>query len=300
MMNLYEKGFDKKLSDDIDALIASDRIPHAVAVCSGSAAQRDEFSRYIAASLVCTEQNRPCGVCRNCLKAVNRSHPDIITVDPEAVNEKTFKIGLVRDMRTDAYILPNEAQHKVYILKSADKMNVQAQNAILKTIEEPPAHSSFILECESMANMLETVVSRVTVFNLGTDEKTFSEEENEQAAELAGRLALALTKPTELEFMRITAVFEKDRDLFPPVLKAMQIIFRDAVAVKAGSNSFMGSDIQTSREIASKISMDSLFQMINDIDSFNEGLARNANKNLIITRFSSVLRNSAMDLHNGG
>ena len=94
------------------------------------------------------------------MKAGINSHPDVITVDPTAQNEKTFKIALVREMKDDAYIIPNEASRKVYILKSADKMNVQAQNALLKLIEEPPSYARFILECESSSAMRAEEESR--------------------------------------------------------------------------------------------------------------------------------------------
>lgn len=293
MISLADKGINNKIANNINDIINKSRIPHSILIYGGSSEQRKYLSQYLACSFVCSEDKKPCGLCINCQKALSDNHPDIKTTDPEQVGEKIFKIALVRDIRTDAYIIPNEAQNKVYILRSADKMNVQAQNALLKIIEEPPEYARFILECESIAPLLDTIISRVSLYNLGSDKDETLDELKEKSWEIASKLANALTKPTELEFMRITSVFEKDKDFFPHVLKPLQIIIRDAVAIKVSSNVFIGKDTDTSRELASKLTLNALMKMINDIDEFNECIAHNANKNLLITRFSSVLRSSA-------
>lgn len=293
MISLYENGINKKIADNINEIIRKKRMPHSILIYGGGSAQRNKLSEYLACSFVCTSDNNPCGTCLNCQKVLNDSHPDVKIFDPEQIGEKTFKIALVREIRTDAYIIPNEANNKVYILKSSDKMNVQAQNALLKIIEEPPEYARFILECDSVAPMLDTIISRVSMYNLGSKHDDETNDIKEKAWGIASKLAYAITKPTELEFMRISSIFEKEKDFFQHVLKPLQMIFRDAVAVKVSSDVFIGKDINASRELASKLTLDALIKMISDIDSFNECISHNANKNLLITRFSSVLRSSA-------
>ena len=295
MLTADELGIRKELAENIKTLIKNDRLPHAILLRGAGSATRGKVSSFLAQAFVCEGENKPCGRCSHCMKVGINSHPDVITVDPAAQNEKTFKIALVREMKDDAYIIPNEASRKVYILKSADKMNVQAQNALLKLIEEPPSYARFILECESSSAMLETILSRVSLFDLGTDSDDVSDELRRKADDIAARLASAILKPTEYEFMKITAEFERDKELFEPVLPALQLIFRDAVIIKTGSNITLSDHADISREAASKLTLKALIKLTAEIDNFRESINRNANKNLMITRLSAVMRSAAYE-----
>ncbi len=278
--------------DTVNELIKRNKLSHAILIDGGNAVKRDDLALYIASSFIC-ENALPCGNCISCQKVLSGLHPDVNVYDPEADKEKIFKIDVVRDIRKDAYILPNEAKRKVYILKCADKMNIAAQNALLKTLEEPPEYARFILVCESRAALLETIMSRVTPFNLGADDYAITDEIGQKADELANSLALALADVTEVEFMRLTAVFEKDKELLPSVLSALQLIFRDAVALSAGSSQMLSSHADTAKQLASKLTVKALMGLVQNTEHFFECLNRNANKNLLITRFCSVLRNTA-------
>ncbi len=275
----------------VNELIKNARMPHAILLDGGSVSARNDAALYLAKAFIC--RNGICGICADCQKAENGTHPDIMVSDPDITGDKTFKIDVVRDIRKDAYILPNEAQHKVYILKNADRMNVSAQNALLKIIEEPPEYARFILVCESRASLLETIMSRVTPFSLGADDYAITDEYSQKADALANDLANALMSVTELEFMRLTARFEKDKDLFPLVLSSMQLIFRDAVAIKSSSELILSSHEDTARLLASKLSLRTLIQLIEVTEHFFDCINKNANKNLLITRFCSVMRNTA-------
>ena len=283
---------NNKVFDMVTELIKGKKLPHAILLHSGTGGDRNELALYIASSFICHE-TLPCGVCRDCLKLKSSSHPDVIVFDPEEKNEKTFKVDFVRKIRSDSHILPNEAVCKVYILKNVDKMNPSAQNAFLKTLEEPPAHVRFILLCESKAALLETIMSRVTPFNLGADDHKIIDENALKADELANSLAEALAEVTELHFMRISSVFEKDKDLFPLTLTSLQLIFRDAVAVSTGSKLVLSKHEDTARLLASKLSLKTLIRLVEDTEHLFDCLNKNANKNLLTTRFCSVLRNSA-------
>lgn len=295
MISLNEIGITNSLAENLGGLIKNGRLPHAIMLRGGSDALRGRLSLFLAQVFVCDRENKPCGKCTHCLKAESGNHPDVVIADPALQNEKTFKIAIVREIRDDAYIIPNEANSKVYILRSADKMNIQAQNALLKLIEEPPQYARFILECDSSSSMLETIMSRVTLFDLGTDTDSISDELRKKADETAARLAAAILMPTEYEFMKITAEFEKDKNLFEPTLPALQLILRDAVVIKAGSDITLSAHADISREAAAKLTLNALMKMSREIDNFRESISRNSNKNLLITRFSAVMRNSAYE-----
>lgn len=293
MLSLKEIGIKNSLAQNLEGLIEKDRLPHAILIRGGNSEQKGQLSAYLSRAFVCENLEKPCGVCSHCIKAENGSHPDIVTLDPTADGEKTFKIALVRELKDDAYIIPNEARSKVYILKAADKMNVQAQNALLKLIEEPPQYARFILECESSSAMLATVMSRVTLFDIGDGDLIINDELAERADETAAKLMQALLQPTELEFVRLTAEFEKDKELFEPVLSALKLIIRDAIAIKASSELTRSRHADISRSAAARLTMNSLIKSAEQINAFKESLGRNANKNLLITRFSAQMRSAA-------
>ena len=129
---------------------------------AGYAAARDLARAMVCASPV--DGVRPCGRCRHCQKSEKGIHPDILTVDrltdDKGKPRREIYVDQIRDIVADAYILPNEAERKVYIIRNADAMNAAAQNALLKILEEPPRFVSFILVAASAIPLLETVRSR--------------------------------------------------------------------------------------------------------------------------------------------
>lgn len=121
---------------------------------------RDMLALRIAAALLCSGSgDRPCGECINCTKVASAVHPDAIIVD-RLEDKREISIDQIRAVREDAYIVPNEAERKVYIIKNAGLMNTAAQNALLKVLEEPPASAAFILVAASEEELLVTVRSR--------------------------------------------------------------------------------------------------------------------------------------------
>ena len=93
------------------------------------------LAKKLAQQAVCTAGGRrPCGVCRDCVKAAGGSHPDIAVYGGKG-GSRSFHVEEVRQIRDSAAVMPNEAQAKVYILDGADHMTEQAQNALLKVLE---------------------------------------------------------------------------------------------------------------------------------------------------------------------
>ncbi len=124
-----------------------------------------KYAVKLAEEAVCSDSaNRPCGVCRNCRKVKKGIHPDVITIglplDDKGKPKKEIQVEQIRDMISDAYILPNEAERKVYIIENADCMNISSQNAALKLLEEPPAGVVILLCAVNAGQLLPTVRSR--------------------------------------------------------------------------------------------------------------------------------------------
>jgi DNA polymerase III delta' subunit len=129
---------------------------HATIVLGDAAAALD-YAKNAAASLLCEENGVACGHCRTCRKVAADNHPDVHLVDDTG---QSVGVDAIRQMVANAHIRPFEAEAKVYIIKRAEEMTVQAQNALLKTLEEPPNNTFFFLCGQAIGKLLPTVISR--------------------------------------------------------------------------------------------------------------------------------------------
>ena len=132
------------------------------------------LARALAAVLVCenpsADGSAPCGKCHACIQMKAETHPDVIVVTNERVGAvtKTGTLGVPvsRFIQSDVAVKPYEGNHKIYIIPNADHMNQQAQNALLKTLEEPPAYALFLLLTDNLAAFLPTILSRCVTIQL--------------------------------------------------------------------------------------------------------------------------------------
>ena len=146
--------------------IEEDKVSHAYIFNGPEASGKMMLAEAFAMALQCEgEGKRPCLECRSCRQAADHNQPDIIYVS----HEKPNTIG-VDDIRTqinnDIDIKPYSSRYKVYIVDEVQKMNQQAQNALLKTIEEPPAYAIILLLTTNADSFLQTILSRCITLNL--------------------------------------------------------------------------------------------------------------------------------------
>lgn len=141
-------------------------LPHALLFTGGDGPAAAEFA---AAAMECTaDHGRPCGVCRACRKVLSDIHPDVITVqDPE---HKLLSAETVRNVRSDAYIRPNEGERKVYVFPDCALLTEADQNILLKTVEEGPPSAAFLFCAGSAAAVLPTLRSRCVECKLHPEE----------------------------------------------------------------------------------------------------------------------------------
>lgn len=154
-----------------------EKLSHAYIISSSSEEAGLDKAYELAAKMLCSGAGqRPCGVCRDCRKVKARVHPDLTIVsqlvDDKGNRKKEIQIDQIRDMGADAYVLPNEAAEKVYIIERADTMNERAQNAALKLFEEPPRGVHFVLCAQNAARLLPTVRSRCVELHCGDADET--------------------------------------------------------------------------------------------------------------------------------
>lgn len=173
-------------------------ISHAYIIEGRPGSGRHLLASRLSAALCCAARlspaarDLPCGVCASCRKILSGISPDVITLGP-GDDRATFGVDAVRSLREDVHIFPNELEHKIYIIERADTMTVQAQNAFLLTLEEPPAYAVFFLLCEDAGALLETIRSRAPVLRM----QPLTPDETERAvlASMPSAGAIRLREP---------------------------------------------------------------------------------------------------------
>jgi len=150
----------EQIKEHMTKAVNEGHVSHAYLISGERYCGKEYIARLFAKALQCTGEGvKPCGLCPSCMQADSDNHPDIIHVS----HEKPNSIG-VDDVRVqinqDMAIKPYSSKWKIYICNEAEKMTAQAQNALLKTLEEPPAYGVIILLTTSTEAMLSTIQSR--------------------------------------------------------------------------------------------------------------------------------------------
>ena len=155
-----------QMKEHLMGAIQHGKVSHAYLINGERSSGKEFIAKVFAKALQCEEGGiEPCGKCHSCKQAESGNQPDIIFV----THEKPNSFG-VEDIRTqinqDIVIKPYSSKYKIYIMNEAEKMTVQAQNALLKTLEEPPAYAVIILITTNVEAMLPTILSRLVVLNM--------------------------------------------------------------------------------------------------------------------------------------
>ncbi len=147
-----------RIKEYLSNAVDGGQISHAFLFSGADGIGKKTLAGITARALVCqSDGEKPCGECSACVKSARESHPDIIHIRR---SEASIKVNEIRALKQDAYLRPNDGEKKVYLIHEADSMTQEAQDALLKILEEPPAFTVFLLLCYNEKSMLETVRSR--------------------------------------------------------------------------------------------------------------------------------------------
>ncbi len=166
MSNFNDIVGHEHVVDHLKKAIKFDKVSHAYIINGDFGSGKRTLANAFATTLQCeTGDDNACGKCKSCVQAASSNQPDIIWV----THEKPNSIG-VDDIReqvvNDVAIKPYSSRYKIYIINEADKLTVQAQNALLKTLEEPPEYAVIMLLTTNSEGLLQTILSRCVVLNL--------------------------------------------------------------------------------------------------------------------------------------
>lgn len=287
---MFEKlSVNASFKKSIETAVMNSRLSHALIFEGGDSDTRLAAAKETAKALVCKGDNRPCGICSCCFKAGNDSHPDIHILK-KSDDSTMIKVDEIRDLRAKALVYPNESAKSVFIIDGAQFMNPQAQNALLKIFEEPSPHVCFVLTCDSKSSLLDTVISRATVYSLGEEKNSAEKSEEELLAEEKAREFInTYIRESEFDFLKKTAVFLKDKSFFKVVLEKMLPLFRDALILQSGGRTDKEENKEEVFLIKNQLTQKKTLELIEKINELITDVNSSANHNLTITRFASVL-----------
>ncbi|MBQ7637294.1 MAG: hypothetical protein IJS90_00145 [Clostridia bacterium] len=282
-------GVPETTKQRVGALAKRGRLPCAALLSGGSEKTRDKCALELASAVICEspKNGEGCGKCRACLKIKAEAHPDVIHVRP-AKDRKTVQIAAVRELVLDSlYVAPNEAKNKVYIFHAADELSPLIQNSLLKTIEEPPGFVMFVFLCDQREKLLSTVISRLTEFSLGDSLSAGRKNKEQELTQIAEGLVKALCREDEFGVLLATAPMVKNRELMRKTAEKIIVFVRDASASIAGQPPETESGAPAMLERS--FSLKELLALKDSMEKISEWSKSNANENLLITQFSSML-----------
>lgn len=147
-----------RLKQNLLESLSKKHISHFYLISGPTGSGKHTLAKLLATAILCQGSPKPCGSCPHCRKMHSGNHPDFITVeDPE---HKNVAVKIVRQIREDMFIRPNEADYKIYLFPQ--ELGLEGQNALLKILEEPPAYGVFLLLTDNPDKLLPTVRSRCT------------------------------------------------------------------------------------------------------------------------------------------
>ena len=153
---------NQRLKDNLINSLSRGRASHFYLISGPTGSGKHTLAKLLSAALMCDGSSKPCLACGPCRKVMAGLHPDFITVeDPE---HKNVPVRIIRQIRDEMFVRPNEGACKIYFLPQS--LGTESQNALLKILEEPPSYGVFILLTENPESLLPTVRSRCVELKL--------------------------------------------------------------------------------------------------------------------------------------
>ncbi|MCM1120803.1 MAG: DNA polymerase III subunit delta [bacterium] len=317
-------GFQSIIGQDqikahLQGALQSEKISHAYIINGEKSSGKEFIARIFAMALQCERGGvEPCNECHSCKQALSRNQPDIIYVS----HEKPNTIG-VDDIRTqvnnDVSIKPYSSRYKVYIINEAEKMTTQAQNAILKTLEEPPEYAVIILLVSNVNTLLPTILSRCVLLNMkpvrdslmkdylmeelkvpdykadvcvafarGNVGKAKALASSEDFENVKSEALGLLKYVQDMEISEIIAAIKKVGEYKLEIndyLDILAIWYRDVLLFKATADVnhlVFREEIQTIRRIAGRSSYEGIENVIRALDKAKKRLDANVNFDLVM------------------
>lgn len=308
-----------EIKDYFKNAIKKEKLVHAYILNGDDGCGKMMLAETVACALLCEgEEGTACGTCSSCHKVINHNHPDVIYVQHE--KKDVISVDEIRTQVINTIIeKPYSAKHKVYIIPDADKMNIFAQNALLKTIEEPSDYAVIFLLTNNMNTLLQTILSRCVKISLKpVDDKVVTEYlmEKFQVPDFIAKEAAAFAQGNvgQAKALVVSEEFREERKAFVSMvnsisrskgfelsikareyvkekkdvqnlIKQFQVWFRDVLLYKAtNDDSYLiyGSDLNSIREMTS-IPYSGIEGIFKELEDANAKISSNVNAEQVLS-----------------
>ncbi len=309
----------EQIKEHLQNALSTGKISHAYIINGEKSSGKEFIAKIFAMALQCEKEGtEPCNECRSCKQALSKNQPDIIYVSHEKPN--TISVDDIRaQVNNDVAIKPYSSKYKVYIINEAEKMTPQAQNAILKTLEEPPAYAVILLLVSNMNSLLPTILSRCVTLNMKPvrDEliRKFLMEElqvpdykanvcvgfargnvgkakllasSEEFENIKAEALSLLKYIKDMEMQEIVAAIKKINEYKLEIQDYFDIIaiwYRDVLLFKATMDAnqlIFRDEVQTLRKIAARCSYEGIERVIQALSTAKKRMEANVNFDLLM------------------
>lgn len=314
------------LRETFSSMVRSGRVPHGFIIYGEKGLGKKTAAHYIAKTLLCEKGGaEPCNNCRSCRNADKKIHPDLIF--PEQTGKlMTYSIDVCREVCSDSIVAPNNGSRKVYLFADADNIQIPAQNALLKLIEEPPDFVYFIFTAVSKGAFLPTILSRTVSIpaspcsseecQAALSEKGYDNEQIKKAMEIfKGNIGMCisflenenlrqieqLTKKAADSIINrdeysLLASFSsntlKDRNNAAVFLEMLDKVIRDAAVMQlCTEKNCIGSCPEEAMRLSRRLSVSAAEKIHTALETAAQDYRGNVNQNLIMAGLCGEIMN---------
>ena len=308
----------EQLKEHLENALTTNTVSHAYIINGERSAGKEFIAKTFAMALQCENRQgiEPCQECHSCRQALSGNHPDIIFITHEKPN--TISVDDIRSqINGDVAIKPYSSPRKIYIMNEGEKMMVQAQNALLKTLEEPPEYAVILILTTNANSLLPTILSRCVVLNMkpvrdeqikrflmesmevpsykadictafarGNVGKARMLAKSEEFDKVKDEAITLLKYIGEMEINEIVAAIKKINEYKFDVndyLDILSIWYRDVLMFKAthdANNLIFREEIQYIRKVADKSTYEGIEEIIDALEKSKQRLTANVNFDL--------------------
>ncbi len=267
----------------LKAAVEKDRLPHALLFVGPKDAGQAEIAFWLTQVIFCGNKKgvEPCGECLHCRKVDKKIHPDLHFIEPEE-DSRFIKIEAARQLIGKTYFKPFEANAKVFVIHDAETMNETAQNALLKTLEEPPGKTFFILITSNPGGLLLTIRSRAQNYHFApAAHGRLSDPEVEESSKKALEFILSGLS----EGAPAPDLSKLDRETLGVILDELIEYFRDVLLLRVGAGEIAGAieDKYRKEELAQSLDEETLEAWIEILAEFKEKILENIHVKLALS-----------------
>lgn len=269
-------------------IVSAGRVSHAYLLEVPRLDTGLEIALDFARLLLC-DSATGCGTCKNCQMAMHLTHPDIQIIRlPE--DKKQISVAQIRDVVSESYIKPYMGKRKIVVFPDSALMTVQAQNALLKVLEEPPGDVVFLLLCTNHMQLLETIRSRTTLLQLQQMQMSAEDIDLEsdvreqlfaQAQKLAGGNLLDLYTVADYFGVR-DRKNRKEKGMLSLSFQYLLTVFRELLLIKLDCDDLVHNSSALLRQLAVQTSAAQILRVMEQLTVALRRLERNVQYDLLI------------------